>query len=386
MLGSDLYKIEGIETVYGTELKSLVLLYREIAGQEPIATFLSLIFQNKTDFKNLSYLLDCLNLTVTSFELHLEELEKVNLIDTYRKNDQYIFVLKKPLAYREFIDHELYGRLLLHKVSKEYYQFLIQRHIYDHSDKSGYTLINHQNNFESLASWDEENEKEFKSIKPIDITTEHSIESFFPVYDFMKEVSSLIFPLSLRTVENLKEIALLADTYGITKERMRINLMNATTVNPPKFDVAKMRILCRNSKSEFRYESGNKYQVPCAIFIAKLQDGKELTAYDKRIIDQLVNNYHLKPEVINVLIEHSLQECDNKLISSYIYAVAANWYRNDVDTYQKALEELKGSAKAPKRNYAKKKEEVLPVYDSSNNPTISDEEFKALLREAGKLE
>ena len=271
-------------------------------------------------------------------------------------------------------------------MNQEYYQFLIQRHVYDHSDKTGYTLNKHKNDFEQLNTWTPEKEEQFKKVKPIAAENEQLIQSFFPIYDFMKTVSAMIFPIALRTVENLQTIAMLADTYGVSEDRMRINLMSATELDPPHFDVNKMRNLCRNSKAEFRYNSDNKYQVPCATFMANLQAGKEVTAYDKRLLENLLENYHLKPEVINVLIEHSLQECDNKLISSYVQAVAANWYRNDVDTYQKALEQIKGSPKADKKIRTKNREEVLPVYDSSNNPELSNEEIMELLREAGKVD
>ena len=388
MLGSDLYKLEGIETVYGTELKSLVLLYREIIGQDAVATFLSLIFQEKTNFKELSYLLNCLNLSVTNFEAHLEALEKVSLVDSYQKDKQYIFELKKPLSYRNFIDHELYGRMLIRKVDQSYYQYLIQRNLYDHSDKTGYKLVNHKNDFEELADWDEAKEEEFRKVKTVNIESDHAIDSFFPIYDFMKGVSAFIFPISLRTLENLKEIALIADTYGISEERMRINLMNATTVTPAPahLDINKLRNLCRKSKTEIRYSADNPYQIPCATFITNLQAGKELTPNDKRIIDKLVNEYHLKPEVINVLIEHCLKESGNKLISSYVYAIAANWYRNDIDSYQKALEEINTPLTTSKKKTRtkKQKEEVLPVYEASNDFDLSEDDIQKYLNNTRK--
>lgn len=375
MLGKDLYKIEGIETVYGAELKALVLLYAALLNKETIALYLQLIYQEKSDFKELGYLLNCLNLSLPVFESELQDLAGMQLVNIYQNKERYIFVLEKPLAYREFLDHELFGRLLLSRISREYYCFLSRPTLYDVADKSAYKRLTFGNNFAELHRWDALKEDAYQSIKSQSTKVTLPHDSLFPINDFMNSVSANIFPLALRTKENLQAIASLADIYGIGEAKMRINLMNATKVNPPTFDLRKMRNLCRNSPLEPNLTADNSYRVPCALFITKLQNGKECTDSDKNVIDKLVNRYHLLPEVVNVLFEHVLKECDNRLIASYAYNLAADLYRNDIDDWQKALDffnehERKIKAAALK---GKGRKEVLPVYDNKNNPTIGEE-------------
>ena len=82
MLGSDLYRLEGIITVYGSELKALALLYRELIGDQGVAFYLNLIFQDKVDFQPLNGLLHNLNLSLDQFEDNLHRLEEFGLVLT----------------------------------------------------------------------------------------------------------------------------------------------------------------------------------------------------------------------------------------------------------------------------------------------------------------
>ena len=109
-----------------------------------------------------------------------------------------------------------------------------------------------------------------------------------------------------------------------------------------------------------------------------LQDGKEVTDYDKKIIYNLSNRYHLAPAVINVLLEYGLKNCDNRLIENYLYPIASDLHRNDIHNAKDALNRLS-------RPYEKnKKEDKLPTYDSSINKTMSAEEEEELLKLMGK--
>lgn len=379
MLGNDLYKIEGINDISSSELKALILLYKEIIGNDAICLFISFIYQTKTDFNNLSTLLNNLNISLDNFEALCHLLERVDLLATYNKLNQYIFVLKKPLAYENFFNHSIFGRLLLKKVNHEYFCYLKSLSIVNGIDKSDYQDISVKERFSELDNWTLNNEDDFNVHIPKKDCIK-KIDSYFDVERFLKSISNSLFPHSLRTYENLSELARLADTYSIKEDDMRRFLKDAISLNPLKFDLNKLNYLCKYNKNNnyVAYED-NKYQTPCTTFLLKLKNGKELVPYDLNIIDNLIHKYHLKPEVVNVLLEYSLKACDNQLLTKFIYAIAANWYNNDIQNYTQALAQL-DKVKNYKSDRRSIKKDVLPVYDSSNNIEFSNDDIAKYLK------
>lgn len=379
MLGNDLYKLEGISEIGASELKALVLLYKEIISGDVVVLYLSLLYQRKGDFEKLSNLLANLNMSVTEYENKKAKLEKMDLLVTYQKNNQYVFVLNKPLAYEEFFKHTIFGRLLLKKVNQAYFYYLKSLTIINGIDKSSYINISTKAKFDELNDWSKNLEDDYNVIIPKKDFDYKKIDSYFNIEKFMKNISNVLFPYSLRTYENLNEIAKLADTYSINEDEMRIFLKDAIELKPLNFNTKKLNYLCRNKRQSYRdSDKSEGYQIPCTSFLLRLKGGKELVPYDLNIIDTLIHKYHLKPEVVNVLLEYSLKTCDNQLLTKFIYSIAANWYNNDVDNYEKALAQLnKAKVSENKKIYHKK--DILPVYDSSNNIEVSNDDIKKYL-------
>ena len=56
----------------------------------------------------------------------------------------------------------------------------------------------------------------------------------------------------------------------------------------------------------------------------------------------------MKPEVVNVLIEHCLENTNQKLSKDYVEKVATTWIRQKVETLEDALKQKNN------RNYSKK--------------------------------
>ena len=126
----------------------------------------------------------------------------------------------------------------------------------------------------------------------------------------------------------------------------------------------------------------NEYNVPCQMYLMSLQNGKEVTDYDKKIIFNLSNKYHLEIPVINVLLAHGLKNCDNRLIENYLYPIASDLYRNVIKTAKAALNRLE----TPYNKSIKQTSDKLPTYDSSKNQDISKKQEEELLKLMGKYE
>jgi len=289
-------------------------------------------------YHDLNKLLSFMNISADKFEEVIKKLNIYKLIGTFKKEgeDKYIFILKKPLSCLEFANDELLAREYIKKVGGEVYQTILSG-IKENSKHYGYKDISYKNTYESLNNWNDDDEtylvkKEDNSI--------YNIDSFFDINEFLKGVSLHLFPMKYRTFDILKNIASLADLYNVSFDKMKTFLPKVTRKSEDKFDMVMLKKLCAKSTCDYKEVAKNKYDVPCVLFLMNLQNGLEVTEYDRKIIYELSYDYHLKPEVINVLLEHSLKKYDNRLIEKYIISIASDMHRNNISTSAQALARL----------------------------------------------
>ena len=133
------------------------------------------------------------------------------------------------------------------------------------------------------------------------------------------------------------------------------------------------------AKQDYHKIGEDEYDVPCVTYLMSLQNGKEATLNDKKIIYYLSNYYNLNVPVINVLLAHGLKNAGNRLIENYLYPIASDLHRNDIKTSKEALEFLNNNTKKSAVGSDK-----LPSYDTSNNKTISNDEEDEILKLMGK--
>jgi len=293
-------------------------------------------------------------------------------LKTYQKQDHYIFKILESYPIPKFIKDDILVREFILKTSGTYYQELISN-IHEEEKYPDYQDVSFSLSADHLKSWTKEDE----SYLHRDRKEEYAFNTLFDVGVFLKDISLTLLPMRFRTRENLQQIATLADLYNISYDRMRTFLPRVANVTTNEFDVRKLRYLCMKADSEYHSSEKGQYNIPCVLFLMNLQDGKEATEYDKKIILNLSQKYHLNIQVINVLLEHTLKNCDNRLIEKYINALASDMHRNDITTAEKALQRLNGYQK-------NKAEDKLPEYDTSRNSSMSYEEEEELLKLMGK--
>ena len=238
----------------------------------------------------------------------------------------------------------------------------------------GYEDITKVLSVNDLSKWSMANEKDLNdSINPI----RYNYNTLFDINVFLKDISSLMFPLRYRTDEVLRTIATLADLYGISYDKMRSYVATAVNRSKEEFNLKELRYLCMNSRIDYQKVKENEYDVDCQTYLMNLQEGKEVTEYDKKILYNLAFKYHLNKSVINVLIQHTLKSCNNRLLENYIYPIAADFHRNDVNDPNRALDRLNEG------RHRVKEEEQLPVYNDEDNVSISTDELDEILTMMG---
>lgn len=349
MLGKDLYKVDNRIELSNDEVKSLSIFYRPLIGCHSYAFYMHLIYSGIfIEYKELNDLCKIMNMSVDKLEQCLTVLNKYKLVKTLKSKDEnkFIFIPQKPLDTQAFIKDDLYVRTFILKVGGPYYQEICSSFNYQNTRHDGFVDVSKKLDNNTLDSWTKEDETYLKKRNE---NKEYRINSIFDINRFLKDVSNNLFPMKYRTYENLKEICSLADLYSISYDKMRTYLPRVLKSDSNQFDLKLLKTLCRSSRADYSKVDKGNYNVPCVLFLMNLQDGKEVTEYDKEILYNLANKYYLEPCVINVLIEHCLRNSDNRLIEKYVYQLASDLHRNDVKTSELALERL-DAHKKPKIN------------------------------------
>ena len=73
--------------------------------------------------------------------------------------------------------------------------------------------------------------------------------------------------------------------------------------------------------------------------------GKEPLKRDLQVVESVLTTLQLEPGVVNVLIETTLQKCNQSLPKNFIEALGSQWKRKKIKTVQEAIEEGKAYLK-----------------------------------------
>ena len=375
MLGKDYYRIETDCELSDERFKSLIFFYGPMIGNDALVLYLNMAYrQSAYSFNELNELLSFLNVSVSDFESRIDILNQYNLVRTLNLDNKYIFVVNSPLNRKEFINNDILVREFILKTSGNHYQSLIAD-MRNNDNHHGFKDISNHLPIDSLANWTKADE----TYVPQKNDDTYSFNTLFDVNVFLKDISTNLLPMRFRSRENLEQMAKLADLYNISYDKMRTFLPKVANTETDEFDLNTLRYLCMKAKVDYEKIEASDYGVPSQKYLMSLQDGKELTDYDKKILYKLSNEYHLSIPVINVLLEHSLKNCDNRLLENYIYPIASDLHRNDIKSASSALDRLS-------RTYSNVRQEEPIVYDTSKNKKLSDEQLDELLSLRNKHE
>ena len=367
MLDKETVKIEGIEEISNERLKSLLFLYEELIDIRAIHLYQCLIYLNHGTLYSVSQLLDILHIKEETLREMMHELERLQLIKTYKKGDEYLIDVLAPLNCNEFFASEIFDRYLATK-TKDRYRSLRALLIRESSDKTDYIDISAK---ADLSSWSSIDEKDYRDIKAL---TDSSI---FPLKKFLK-VSKNLFPESLRTYDNLDYIKKLGESYGIGLDEMRRYVNESIIrVKDPFIDKSELLKKCQNARKHTVY-TDEGYLMATNDFLMQLLNVDKLNFNDRKIINRLISKefFDLDHAVVNVLLEYVYKKKD-RLDQNLIYAIASDWVNKKIDTVDKAKDRIRQINNQDKQSV---KADFDPVYNTKDNPSISDEEVLEYLK------
>ena len=203
------------------------------------------------------------------------------------------------------------------------------------------------------------------------------MEISFDYVTFLETTSSLVFPIELRTEENLAYIGQIATMFNISADNMRILVSKCIDIRKMTFDKERLKTLALKQTNTGSNTSALDYSQSPITFLQAKQNGTMVVPYEKEILLHLMTDLDMPFEVINVMIEYILEISDNRLNRKFVDAVAAGWIRNGIKAKEQALE--MAARDRTNRTPSKKTKRVLHIEYELQYKMESEEEWKTTL-------
>ncbi|MEG0314103.1 MAG: DnaD domain protein [Erysipelotrichaceae bacterium] len=356
---------------------TLLLLYHPLIGSDAYVLYnlLYLLGTSNVKIKNHRYIKEITNFSILQIEQARIILEQFLLVRSYNTNDSYIYEIYPPMKANAFLANDIFGRLYLKRKNNS---VLLQTKKYFSNDEEIPTdYINITSKIDNLIKddWVEEDEQTFSN-NQAKLISKSNLEMpiSFNTKAFLKQVGEIRFPLVSRTLENIKLIEELATIHGLGIDAMNKNV--GRSLKGQILDKELLKDKCRKSKNKIESIEENSYVVSPILFLQKIQNGPVFPS-EKKLLEDLVLEYKMKPEVVNVLVEYALKDNSKVLNNAYVEKIAASWIRLNIDTSEKALEQIKGRNNNKTNKFAKYKtnnHDAIPKWTSVDAKT-DDEEF-----------
>ena len=341
-------EVRCIEHLSSEQRQSLNLLYGPLVGKNSICLYEFLgSIQNLVELEDV-YLL--LNMNASQFDIARNRLEQYHLIETYVHEGDMLILLYAPLLPDSFLCHETYSRLYLASVGAKCFDKVKAMLYKDKTVSSSYTKVESPLDVSILDSWNESKEIAFEKVKPT-IKQKYDFD-FATLFKGMDR----IFPVRLRTSKNLDRIAEMAKIYGIDAKDMRKYVQRSTNPSTHVFDLEKLKDMVMRNRKVMEV-SKDPYKMSPVKFLQNKQNGIPGVKSDQALIERLCKEFQFPIEVVNTLIEYTLQQTNQQFSRNYVEKVAASWVRLGVDSRKKALDIINQSPLENKRD--KKAEKVV---------------------------
>ena len=334
-------EVRCIEHLSVEQRQSLHLLYGPLMGKSSICLYEFLgSIQNSVELEDV-YLL--LNINASQFDKARNYLEQYHLIETYVHEDDMLILLYAPLLPDKFLCHDTYSRLYLASVGSKRFDKIKAMLHKDKTISSVYTKVESPLDVSILDSWNESKEIAYEKVKPT-IKQKYDFD-FATLFKGMDRV----FPVRYRTNENLDRIAQMAQIYGIDAKDMRRYVQRSINPSTHVFDLDKLKEMVMRNRKVMEV-SKDPYKMSPVKFLQNKQNGIPVVKSDQALIERLCKEFQFPIEVVNTLIEYTLQQTNQQFSRNYVEKVAASWVRLGVDSRKKALDIINQSPLENKRD------------------------------------
>ena len=380
-------------TLNSDDVNVITLLYAPLIEADAYKMYMTLhSLLNRTSLQSQTLhqkeLLDILGLNPNSFGEARLKLEAIGLLNTYKCNNEYMFLLKSPLTAKGFLSDGVLGMYLYSLLGDTEFKRIQRLFQIKTVDKTGYDEI--------TASFDDV----FKSVEEIKISNEEfiidrrfnagiKIKNYdFDFNLFASGIASTFLEGKRITKKFQTFITNIAYAYGFTESEMQ-EIYNKSLNSSGNFDYT----LC-SKKSREKYAETHARKLP----LLGVQDEVEKTELEelfstlpaKNIIEtstgnkvassididkiqQLYQEYDTLPRsVVNVCVIYAIKKCEEVPAFSYFDTILKDWIKKEIVTFDLAVKEVSAREKAAAKKKGTKDPNWLKEYVKNLEEGVED--------------
>ncbi|MDD7280416.1 MAG: DnaD domain protein [Erysipelotrichaceae bacterium] len=330
-------------TFHQDSTKVLTLLYYPIIGKDAFILY-QLLYSLEDLSIGVNQIIELSNLNDGTYQKARETLEEFGLLKTFlnTSENRWLYFVCPPLDSTSFFSHDSYARIFINECGARQYDYLKAYFHVDEMKTDGYLDVSKPLDTSRLDLWNDKKEEVFQNNK----ANEQRVYDFD--FNVFLQGMDRIFPIRLRTPENLSFIAQLSSIYGIDERDMKRLVQRSIHPSTKEFDKDLLKELVFVSRKNVKASKDPYKMGPVAFFKSK-QNGAPVSNSDKHLLESLCVDYGFTNEVVNVLIEYCLDKTNQSFNHSYVEKVASSWARLKIDTKEKALNQIN---KVPTRKKA----------------------------------
>jgi replication initiation and membrane attachment protein len=353
------FKVLTSNTLSSDDFKVLILLYQPLIGYLAYALYQVLYnLVNRQNYQSQTlthqFLTDLLNERLDQIKEAKEKLEALNLLETYKDQDDYVYVVKSPLTPRGFLKDTILGQFLLSEIGEKNFQMITEHFKIQKLDLSSYEPTTKQFDdvfkFEPMENYKDEalyygkktnggakityhlNYDAFveqlpdRVKKPILMNwkTEDTIQKLYFVYQFTMEEMVDVYLSAVKPSGDidLANLAFKAQSFYMNKKK------ELPVASETKLDDDKLKSI-QYLKTVSPMKIIENYANP--------KSNYQLMATDTVL--ELLSRKQVEVGIINVLLMHILKYKEGILPHvSYLEKVLETWFKQGIATTEDAFE------------------------------------------------
>lgn len=370
LMPADTYVVVNKTILHNEDRKIITSLYLPIIGTDAVMLYFTLwsdldnseIISRECSHQKLVF---SLRITINELKTSFDKLEAIGLIKTFIKEgnvNNYIYELFSPVSASEFLSNPILNIVLYSNVGKREYDNLVKSFKIPRLNTSNYKEItkNFDDVFEStsMTSYDLSLE-DIRKYNKLKLNINSNFDFNFLISSmpknldtnrmFTKDIKELIINLSfIYDIDAIKMSNIikgsLNDNGTINRESLRKNSRNLYQFDnggllPTIIDNSQPEYLrkpigdtSKRAKMIYTFETIS----PRELLISK-NNGSEPTRRDLKLIEDLLVDYKLKPGVVNVLLDYTINVNNKKLTRGFVETIAGEWQRKGIETVEEAM-------------------------------------------------
>ena len=371
-------------------LAILCLLYKPLVGNEAVLlyetlTSLAMVNRNAKTTIEEEQLITLLQATRTSLTTNRVRLEKFDLLRSFQNQEKELvrIVLCPTKSAQDFLSDEVLRRLLYQSVEREgvrQLQSIFEMQPVKEPEEKlvEVTQILDLSHFEQ--NWTIQKEEDLGSAN-MDWSSSREYDFDWDV--FFRNMHRTL-PSRLRTKTNMNRIAYLANVYGVDEETMRRLVIRHLRDKRTWIDFDALINDLGTTTKVVEGKPDDYSQSPVSFLKAHQPGNAKVLPKERSLLLSLAKTHEFSNELINTIVEYSMEQCQGSLVEKYVRTLANNMARAHVETRDQALEYFSRTKNAISSRKSSKAEPPVEAnlpdwYDIIPTEKGTKEEVEAIL-------